>query len=254
MYISPSSRNVLTSACLCVALAITPRSSVGLRVGATFLGLRSPRIVPLRSHGGANAPRPVPAARRGDFVRMAAESSAGKLGDLGRKLTWNLVGKNTKWIVSLSAAAVLLYRRDALAVSAIAGALGNAILGKVFKRILRQKRPDGAPLADPGMPSVSALIVVSVCCLLRTTSDTALISTVARHVAVFPLMLPVCCACLVDHVVIALAACGSDGLTAGVCNNIGCLARHLRLAHASTGILPTCRWHAPHRFNGIHYV
>jgi len=68
-----------------------------------------------------------------------------------------VVGKNTKWIVSLTAAGVLLYRRDALAVSAILGALSNAVLGKVLKRILRQKRPTGAPLADPGMPSSHAM-------------------------------------------------------------------------------------------------
>ena len=36
---------------------------------------------------------------------------------------------------------------------AIAGALGDAVLGKTLKRVLKQKRPDGAPLVDPGMPS-----------------------------------------------------------------------------------------------------
>ena len=89
-----------------------------------------------------------------------------QLGEIGRAMAWDLIGKNTKWIVSLSAAAVLLYRRDALAVSAIAGALSNAVLGKVLKRILQQKRPDGAPLADPGMPSSHAMSLFFLSCYL----------------------------------------------------------------------------------------
>eukprot|EP00961_Rhodomonas_salina_P100996 1359075-Rhodomonas_salina.3 len=55
------------------------------------------------------------------------------------------------WTVSLSGAGV----------SAIIGALGNAVLSKVLKKILREERPDGAPLnpetKDPGMPSSHAM-------------------------------------------------------------------------------------------------
>ena len=98
--------------------------------------------------------------------RTEGEARAGKVGANLRNLTWNLVGKNTKWIVSLSAAAVLLYRRDAIAVSAIFGALSNAVLGKTLKRVLRQKRPDGAPLADPGMPSSHAMSLFFLSCYL----------------------------------------------------------------------------------------
>jgi membrane-associated phospholipid phosphatase len=61
---------------------------------------------------------------------------------------------------------VLLYRRDALAVSAIVGALSNAVFGKILKRVLRQQRPDGAPLADPGMPSSHAMSLYFLSCYL----------------------------------------------------------------------------------------
>ena len=94
------------------------------------------------------------------------EAEGPVLSTLARKMAWELVGKNTKWIVSLSAAGVLLYRRDALAVSAIVGALSNAVIGKILKRILRQKRPDGAPLADPGMPSSHAMSLYFLSCYL----------------------------------------------------------------------------------------
>ena len=63
--------------------------------------------------------------------RAGVDGPHGALVHSARKIAWDLLGKSTKWIVSLTAAAVLLYRRDALAVSAIAGALCNAVLGKV---------------------------------------------------------------------------------------------------------------------------
>ena len=37
------------------------------------------------------------------------------------------------------------------------GAIGNALLSKILKRILRQDRPTGAPVSDPGMPSSHAM-------------------------------------------------------------------------------------------------
>jgi len=151
---------MLFRACLTLSLAFAPRPSAALRVGAAARW-------PLRTAGTSLA-KPgswAPPAGRRQCARRAPELPSSMRGggaehdavDLLRTATWNVVGKNTKWIVSLTAAAVLLYRRDALAVSAIAGALGNAVLGKTLKRVLKQKRPDGAPLADPGMPSSHAM-------------------------------------------------------------------------------------------------
>jgi membrane-associated phospholipid phosphatase len=65
--------------------------------------------------------------------------------------------KHTRTLVAGTAAAVLLWRRDALAISVLTGAIGNAILSKVLKRIIKERRPDGAPVSDPGMPSSHAM-------------------------------------------------------------------------------------------------
>tara|TARA_B110001452_G_scaffold239129_1_gene219994 strand:+ start:1421 stop:2152 length:732 start_codon:yes stop_codon:yes gene_type:complete len=59
----------------------------------------------------------------------------------------------TKWVVAGSAAAVVLYRHDLASVLCVSGAVGNALLSKVLKRLLNEARPTGARLADPGMPS-----------------------------------------------------------------------------------------------------
>jgi len=83
------------------------------------------------------------------------------------KVVADEVSRNTRWIVSLTAAAILLFRRDAIAVSAIVGALGNAVLSKVLKKVLQQDRPEGAPLhaetSDPGMPSSHAMSLFFFC-------------------------------------------------------------------------------------------
>ncbi|EKX51638.1 hypothetical protein GUITHDRAFT_134529 [Guillardia theta CCMP2712] len=73
-----------------------------------------------------------------------------------RQFGWE-IAKNTRWLVSLTAAAFLIWRRDAVTIAAIGGALGNAALGKLLKRLLAEKRPDGAPVSDPGMPSSHAM-------------------------------------------------------------------------------------------------
>lgn len=88
-------------------------------------------------------------------------SYAGRIAATLVKAFADEISRNTRWLVSLTAAAILLWRRDAIAVSAIIGALGNAVLSKVLKKILREERPDGAPLnpetKDPGMPSSHAM-------------------------------------------------------------------------------------------------
>ena len=62
----------------------------------------------------------------------------------------------TKWLVSGSAFIVLLVRRDAATVTFLCGAIGNALLSKVLKRLINAARPAGARLSDPGMPSSHA--------------------------------------------------------------------------------------------------
>ena len=62
----------------------------------------------------------------------------------------------TRWVVSVCAALTLAYRRDAASALCIVGAVLNALLSKVLKRVLNMSRPTGARLADPGMPSSHA--------------------------------------------------------------------------------------------------
>ena len=62
----------------------------------------------------------------------------------------------TRWIVTSIAGGTLLYRRDVSTALCLAGAVLNALLSKVLKRLLKSPRPSGAPLADPGMPSSHA--------------------------------------------------------------------------------------------------
>lgn len=66
------------------------------------------------------------------------------------------LASRARWLVSGSAGVVLLLRRDAVVVSFLLGAIANALVTKVLKWGLAIPRPDGAPLADPGMPSSHA--------------------------------------------------------------------------------------------------
>ncbi|KAM3572863.1 hypothetical protein VYU27_005166 [Nannochloropsis oceanica] len=70
---------------------------------------------------------------------------------------FELVGKSTRWTVASLVAVVLLLRRDAAMVNFTVGAILNALLGKTLKRIIKEARPDGAVLEDPGMPSSHAM-------------------------------------------------------------------------------------------------
>lgn len=62
----------------------------------------------------------------------------------------------TRWVVSGLTFATLYYRRDAETAIFVLGALLNALLCKVLKRVFNSARPAGARLADPGMPSSHA--------------------------------------------------------------------------------------------------
>ena len=63
---------------------------------------------------------------------------------------------HTRWIVSLTAAAALLYRRDILMLRLLVGAIGSAVVCKILKRLINKARPASSSLSDPGMPSSHA--------------------------------------------------------------------------------------------------
>lgn len=54
--------------------------------------------------------------------------------------------------------AVLLYRRDGAMLAWLLGCTLAAVVGKVLKLVIWQKRPDGSIVNDPGMPSSHALV------------------------------------------------------------------------------------------------
>jgi dolichyldiphosphatase len=62
----------------------------------------------------------------------------------------------TKWVVSGTVFGVLCWRRDVETAACILGAVINAFLAKVLKRVFNAARPVGAALTDPGMPSSHA--------------------------------------------------------------------------------------------------
>ena len=62
----------------------------------------------------------------------------------------------TKWTVSGLTAAALCYRRDSATALFVFGAVLNALLSKVLKRLINNARPSGSALSDPGMPSSHA--------------------------------------------------------------------------------------------------
>ena len=62
----------------------------------------------------------------------------------------------TKVFVSGATFLTLMYKRDVQCFSFLAGAISNALLSKILKRLINSSRPKGAQLSDPGMPSSHA--------------------------------------------------------------------------------------------------
>ena len=63
----------------------------------------------------------------------------------------------TKVVVSGATVVFLCVRRDVGTAVFIYGAICNALLSKVLKRLINAARPVGAQLSDPGMPSSHAM-------------------------------------------------------------------------------------------------
>ena len=63
----------------------------------------------------------------------------------------------TKVVVSGATFAFLCWRRDVYTAVFIYGAICNALLSKILKRLINAARPAGAQLSDPGMPSSHAM-------------------------------------------------------------------------------------------------
>ncbi|CAE7202434.1 LPPE2 [Symbiodinium natans] len=66
------------------------------------------------------------------------------------------INAGTKWIVSGAVLGVLLWRRHDATCWALLGSVLAAANCKLWKILLKQSRPAGAPKLDPGMPSSHA--------------------------------------------------------------------------------------------------
>jgi len=97
----------------------------------------------------------------------------------------------TRWIVSGLAAATLFWRQDAATILCITGAILNALLSKVLKRVINESRPEGARLADPGMPSSHSQSLFFFATYLSAAAAQAETLTLpALHATVPPAVLP----------------------------------------------------------------
>lgn len=83
----------------------------------------------------------------------------------------------TKWLVSGTAFATLCWRRDVQSAGCIFGAVLNALVAKILKRVFNAARPSGSRLSDPGMPSSHAQSLfffasyLSVCIVRKSAMD-----------------------------------------------------------------------------------
>jgi dolichyldiphosphatase len=67
------------------------------------------------------------------------------------------INESTKFLVSGAALATLVTKPEVAVVWCLIGSVVNSACGKVLKKLLNEKRPEGAAKADPGMPSSHAL-------------------------------------------------------------------------------------------------
>ena len=75
----------------------------------------------------------------------------------GRASLLATLNESTKFLVSGAALATLLFRPELAVAWCLIGSVVNSAFGKALKRLLNEKRPEGAAKADPGMPSSHAL-------------------------------------------------------------------------------------------------
>lgn len=122
---------------------------VALAAALEAFQARAPALRATRSQLSAPVVAMAGGGERG-ATTPTGEPLAGAAGEQGDGLF------STRWIVSSAAAATLLVRRDTATMMCIVGAILNALLSKVMKRVINEARPEGARLTDPGMPSSHA--------------------------------------------------------------------------------------------------
>jgi len=87
--------------------------------------------------------------------KMSIRSSSAQLSPLQQ--AHDAVGGSARVLVASAVAVGFVIRRDPPTYLWVAGAILNAALSKVLKRLINEARPKGAQIADPGMPSSHAM-------------------------------------------------------------------------------------------------
>jgi len=162
---------------LLLALA-SPRGAAGWHASPRYLttGLSHSRP-PLRSTA--------PVTVRGSEAAgsEAAGSDSGAITTAVRKLN-----SSTKWLVTIAQTGAVWSRRDFVSPFLVLGAILSAFATGTLKELINESRPDGAPFADPGMPSSHALVSTFAAAgwalHLRSTVASALLLSGALSVSV----------------------------------------------------------------------
>lgn len=160
-----------------LALA-SPRGAAGWHASPRYLttGLSHSRP-PLRSTA--------PVTVRGSEAAgsEAAGSDSGAITTAVRKLN-----SSTKWLVTIAQTGAVWSRRDFVSPFLVLGAILSAFATGTLKELINESRPDGAPFADPGMPSSHALVSTFAAAgwalHLRSTVASALLLSGALSVSV----------------------------------------------------------------------
>ena len=84
----------------------------------------------------------LPAARPASIVHSAVSTANGL----------------TKWLVVAAQTTAVVTRRDFAAPYIVVGSIGASYTAHALKKAINQRRPEGSPLIDPGMPSSHALV------------------------------------------------------------------------------------------------
>jgi membrane-associated phospholipid phosphatase len=156
--------SLICNSTVCLAFQLTTTRRVGIQpsVHADGLSLLKRGVVPL-----SLVPQQVHVVNIKRSMTAAQSQPEPPSNDTTKSITqhiFNTIGASTSLVVSGTFFAALAYYRDALMVSFFIGSIGNAILGKVLKRILNQERPaelDTVEMklkpSDMGMPSSHAM-------------------------------------------------------------------------------------------------
>ena len=94
------------------------------------------------------------ATARAGPVRAAASEQRSS----GASAALRTLNSSTKWLVVFAQTTAVWSRRDFVAPFIVLGSIIASFGTATLKELINERRPDGAPFTDPGMPSSHALV------------------------------------------------------------------------------------------------